>query len=55
MQPCETVSRQPATLTIKQGSKEDVAKKAVNCSVSYFYITVGVHFLRGKLNTILRQ
>lgn len=55
--PVKMVSHQPATLTIKQGSKEeDVAKKAVKCKrIIFFYITVGVHFLRGKLNTILRQ
>lgn len=44
------VSRQPTTLTIKQGSEEeDVAKNAVKCErIILFNITVGVHFLRGK-------
>ena len=39
--PVKMVSRQPTTLTIKQGSEEkDAAKNAVNCII-LFNITVG--------------
>ena len=42
------VSRQPTTLTIKQGYEEDAAKNAVNCEhIILFNVTVGVHFLKG--------